>query len=228
MKKRLTAFIIGAAIWFGMADAARQLQMLQSEASDLVAKTSIYLFSLGREDAPELKEVKTVEPMFAYETENATTDDMEITFPPVSKRTNKNLKQEKANVKKHLISKTTVHLVAKKDVKKLIALADEIEREVHLQDYESELLSAMESEMKMIQDSRLQRQSAVGSRQSAVGSWQLAVENSKSKIENRNLPHSAFRNPQSVTAVCPTVVSPEKLKIKTIVLVPEVLKQFGE
>lgn len=223
MKKKLTAFIIGAAIWFGMADAARQMDYLQSEASDLVAKTSIYLFSLGREDAPELKDAKTIEPIIAYETENALAAETEESFPSGSKRTNANLKQESVRVENHSLAKTSEKAVMKKDVDELIALADEIDREVHSQRDEGDSLVAIETEKK--RHSALQRAVAVQRIAEKVG--REYGEKSSFNFDLKVLKSSNFPTPKAAT-VCPTIVSPEKLKVKTIVLMPEVLKQFGE
>jgi hypothetical protein len=227
MKKRLVPFIIGVAIWFGMADAARQIEMLQSETSDLIAKSSNYLFSDGHKDAPKLKEIKTFEPIIPCETENALADKTEESFSTVSKQTNTNLKQEKIRVGNNSVSNTSEHFVARKDVKKLIALANVIDRKVYSKGDEGNSLVAIETEEKTIQDSGFDTQV---SKEPASGNLQFYKEygeKSSFSFDLKVLKPSVVPTPKVSTA-CPTIVSSEKLKVKTIVLMPEVLKQFGE
>lgn len=236
MKKKITAFIIGAAIWFGMADAARQMDSLQSGASDLVAKTSMFLFSLGREaNAPAPDRNKTSEPFNAASTENALTAETNIrkaANPKVSAKTNVAAKQENVVAENHSEEATfepndTIARV--KDVNALVALADEIDVDVHSQ--EEARVNALAS-LNAAKDNDI-RQRAIGRKVAAA--QRMAVEAGKryevrysfevdGKATKSTMPAAA---PKS-SVPCPPLVSPDVRKLKTVLLVPEVMKQFGE
>jgi hypothetical protein len=235
MKKKLTAFIIGAAIWFGMADAARQMDYLQSEAGRLVAKSSMFLFSFGGEIAPESTERKISEPLIAISTENALAIET-------------NNKRRVANVAAKLTAKTqeksfdanhTESGIAEKndirirvaDINDLISMTDEIKKDVHT-------LSAIHSDTTASLEGLKEGE---GKRRTALRrliSYQRAAEDAGKKIQGQFLfeydvktpapkPASTTTAPKTLQN-CPVPPVVEKLKLKTVLLVPEAFREFGE
>lgn len=236
MKKKITAFIIGAAIWFGMADAARQMDSLQSGASDLVAKTSMFLFSLGREaNAPAPDKKQTNEPFNAASTENALTAGTKtrgVENPKAFAKTNA-AKRENVAAANHSEEETFEphdSIVRVKDVNALIALSDEFDADVHSQ--EEARVNALAS-LTVAKDGEI-RQRAIMRKTAAM--QRMAVEAGKryevrysfdvdEKATKSTMP--ATTSPKS-SVPCPPLVSPDVRKLKTVLLVPEVMKQFGE
>lgn len=234
MKKKITAFIIGAAIWFGMADAARQIDSLQSGASNLIAKTSMFLFSFGRENAPVPGEKKASEPFYAASTENALaagTKTREIANPNTFARTNTIAKQEEvaaANHSEEATFESNDTIVRMKDVNALIALANEVNLDVHS---EAEARVSALASLYAAKEGEIRQRVILRK----IGAMQrMAVETGK-KYEVKYTFDSDEKAPKSIPVVapksalpCPPLVSPENRKLKTVLLVPEVMKQFGE
>lgn len=233
MKKKLSAFIIGAAIWFGMADAARQMDYLQTEASDLIAKSSIYLFSFGRENTPATTEGLAVVP-YILSTDNALAAETKPRgVTPVNALANKRakVKREKTGITNHSIEqtakKTKVKIITE-DLNVMIALSEKLEAEVHTH---TELNKGETANWTPLNDAEITKREGflrkVAVVQEIVSDFakeydgefysepEVNVILAPSPVESQQLP-------------CPTTVSPDRNNTKTVLLVPEVFRQFGE
>lgn len=232
MKKKLSAFIIGAAIWFGMADAARQMDYLQTEASDLIAKSSIYLFSFGRENTPVPTEGLTVVP-YILSTDNALAAETKPRgVAPENALANKKAKVRRTtDVTNHSIEQTAKKAKVKiitEDLNGMIALSDKLEAEVHTH---TELNKGETANWTPLNDIEIKQREGflrkVAVVQEIVSEFakeydgefysepEVNVILAPSPVESQQLP-------------CPTTVSPDRNNTKTVLLVPEVFRQFGE
>lgn len=232
MKKRLTAFIIGAAIWFGMADAARQMDHLQSEASNLIAKSSMFLFSFAGEVAPESTERKMSEPLLIIvSTENALvtqTNKRRVSIEKVTAELTAKAEEKvyNANHSDFGMPETNDIKIRIGDIDGLISMVDDIRRDVHTGSVHSDETASLQG----LKEGESKRRAAL---RRAIASQRVAERAGKRiqgqffyEYDVKTLPVSVPT--QKTLQTCPVPATIEKLKLKTVLLVPEVFREFGE
>lgn len=216
-----------------MADAARQMDYLQSEANDLIAKSSIYLFSFGRENTPASTEGLAVVP-YILSTDNALAAESKPRIVSTDNRlASKRVKVKRATgITNHSTEQTAKEVKVKiltENLKSMIALSEKLEADVHSNTEVNKIETASWiplNEVELEKREGFLRKIAVV--QQIVSEFAKEYDGEFSVEPDVNVTFVPSPPVESPQLPCPTTVSPDKNNVKTVLLVPEVFRHFGE